>query len=37
MVSRTRYTSDDLGFANVNDTGTEGAGMDNLDGGKYIN
>ena len=34
MVSGTRYTSDDLGFANVNDTGAERAGMGNSNGGK---
>lgn len=37
MVSGTRYTFDDFGFANVNDTGTEGSGMGNSDGGKRIN
>ena len=29
MVSGARCTTDDLGFANVNDTGTERSGMDN--------
>ena len=37
MVSGTRYTSDDFGFANVNDTGTERSGMGNSNGGKCIN
>lgn len=37
MVSGARCTTDDLGFANVNDTGTERSGMDNSNGGKYIN